>query len=55
MTADFARRHIGPDPQAERRMLETVGYQSVDELLDAAIPDAIRWRGTLALPPAATE
>ncbi|SCL26881.1 aminomethyl-transferring glycine dehydrogenase [Micromonospora inyonensis] len=51
----FAARHIGPDPDSERRMLETVGYGSVDELMDAAIPEVIRWHGTLDLPAPATE
>ncbi len=51
----FAARHIGPDPQDERRMLEVVGYESVDELMDAAIPEAIRWSGTLDLPAPASE
>src|SRR5215469_76573 len=51
----FARRHIGPDPDAVARMLAAVGYSSVDELMDAAIPEAIRWHGTLELPDAATE
>ncbi|MBB4962392.1 aminomethyl-transferring glycine dehydrogenase [Micromonospora polyrhachis] len=56
MTAEpFVVRHVGPDPGEERRMLETVGYASVDELMDAAIPEVIRWHGTLDLPPAATE
>ncbi|MEV1147085.1 glycine dehydrogenase (aminomethyl-transferring), partial [Micromonospora sp. NPDC049799] len=56
MTADqFAARHIGPDPADERRMLETVGYGSIDELMDAAIPEVIRWHGTLDLPEPATE
>lgn len=51
----FAARHIGPDSQDERRMLEVVGYDSVDELMDAAIPEAIRWSGTLDLPAPASE
>ncbi|MEQ4300365.1 aminomethyl-transferring glycine dehydrogenase [Plantactinospora sp. B6F1] len=51
----FADRHIGPDADAMRRMLETVGYHSIDDLMDAAIPEAIRWTGSLDLPPAATE
>ncbi|PWU62258.1 glycine dehydrogenase (aminomethyl-transferring) [Micromonospora globispora] len=51
----FADRHIGPDPDDERRMLETVGYGSVDELMDAAIPEVIRWHGTLDLPAPASE
>ncbi|MFG2104929.1 aminomethyl-transferring glycine dehydrogenase [Micromonospora echinaurantiaca] len=55
MTEQFAARHIGPDPDDERRMLETVGYGSIDELMDAAIPEVIRWHGTLDLPAPATE
>ncbi|MEU9514788.1 aminomethyl-transferring glycine dehydrogenase [Micromonospora sp. NPDC048169] len=56
MTAEqFADRHIGPGRDDERRMLETVGYGSVDELMDAAIPEVIRWHGTLDLPAPASE
>ncbi|MFJ5544134.1 aminomethyl-transferring glycine dehydrogenase [Micromonospora chalcea] len=56
MTAEqFAGRHIGPGPADERRMLEAVGYSSVDELMDAAIPEVIRWHGTLDLPDPASE
>ena len=56
MTAEqFADRHIGPGPGDERRMLETVGYSSIDELMDAAIPEVIRWHGTLDLPAPAGE
>jgi glycine dehydrogenase len=51
----FAHRHIGPDAEQQRRMLDTVGYGSVDELMDAAIPEAIRWPGAVDLPPAASE
>ncbi|WKU06360.1 aminomethyl-transferring glycine dehydrogenase [Micromonospora sp. HUAS LYJ1] len=51
----FADRHIGPGPHDERRMLEAVGYGSIDELMDAAIPEVIRWHGTLDLPAPATE
>ncbi|MFC0533613.1 aminomethyl-transferring glycine dehydrogenase [Phytohabitans kaempferiae] len=51
----FAARHIGPSGAEQRRMLETVGYGSLDELMDAAIPEVIRWHEGLDLPPAATE
>ncbi|MCG5471265.1 aminomethyl-transferring glycine dehydrogenase [Micromonospora sp. LAH09] len=51
----FATRHIGPGPDDERRMLEIVGHGSIDELMDAAIPEVIRWHGTLDLPDPATE
>ena len=57
MTAQppFVRRHVGQSPDEQRRMLEAVGYSSVEELMDAAIPEVIRWHGTLNLPPAASE
>ncbi|MGB2570051.1 aminomethyl-transferring glycine dehydrogenase [Micromonospora citrea] len=56
MTAEqFADRHIGPDRADERRMLQAVGYDSIDELMDAAIPEVIRWHGTLDLPEPAGE
>ncbi|MFI6063671.1 aminomethyl-transferring glycine dehydrogenase [Micromonospora sp. NPDC051227] len=51
----FATRHIGPGLDDERRMLEVVGHDSIDELMDAAIPEVIRWHGTLDLPDPATE
>ncbi|MEH1124225.1 aminomethyl-transferring glycine dehydrogenase [Micromonospora sp. CPCC 206061] len=55
----FAGRHIGPSADEQRRMLETVGYGSLDELMDAAIPEVIRWLpdepSGLVLPPSASE
>src|SRR3954471_2590685 len=51
----FASRHIGPDPDEQTHMLKTIGYASLDELMDAAIPEVIRWHGTLDLPAAASE
>src|SRR5690606_38070410 len=47
--------HIGPDPEQQRRMLETIGYGSIDELMDAAIPEAVRWHGVLDLPAPVSE
>ncbi|BCB77144.1 aminomethyl-transferring glycine dehydrogenase [Phytohabitans flavus] len=51
----FSARHIGPSAAEQRRMLEAVGYGSLDELMDAAIPEVIRWHDGLDLPPAASE
>ena len=51
----FAYRHIGPDADEQSRMLKAIGYGSLDELMDAAVPEVIRWHGTLALPAAASE
>jgi glycine dehydrogenase len=55
LESPFASRHIGPSPDDVKRMLEVVGHASIDELMDVAIPDSIRWHGRLSLPPAATE
>ena len=51
----FASRHIGPDPDEQTHMLKTIGYASLDALMDAAIPEVIRWHGSLDLPDAASE
>jgi len=51
----FASRHIGPDSDGQAQMLKAVGYASVEDLMDAAIPEVIRWHGELALPAAASE
>jgi glycine dehydrogenase len=51
----FAGRHIGPRLDEQRRMLDEVGYGSLDELMDAAIPEVIRSHGLLAIPPAGSE
>src|SRR3954469_18486150 len=51
----FASRHIGPDQDEQTHMLKTIGYASLDALMDAAVPEVIRWHGTLELPAAASE
>jgi glycine dehydrogenase len=51
----FAARHIGPDPDEQSQMLKSIGYPSLDALMDAAIPEVIRWHGRLDLPAAASE
>ncbi len=51
----FSRRHIGASPDEQRRMLETIGYDSTEELMVAAIPEVIRSAGRLVLPAAASE
>ncbi|MER5890640.1 aminomethyl-transferring glycine dehydrogenase [Streptomyces sp. NPDC001941] len=51
----FEQRHIGPDSEARAKMLAQVGYGSLDELTDAAVPDVIKSAGALGLPAARTE
>ena len=54
MTA-FADRHIGTDSAAQQIMLQAVGYSSVDELMDAAVPSGIRAPAAISLPEARSE
>ncbi|GIM94968.1 aminomethyl-transferring glycine dehydrogenase [Paractinoplanes toevensis] len=51
----FASRHIGPDPDEQTHMLKSIGFPSLDALMDAAIPEVIRWTDALDLPAAASE
>ncbi|HJG91207.1 MAG TPA: aminomethyl-transferring glycine dehydrogenase [Brachybacterium massiliense] len=37
----FVRRHVGTDPDTQRHMLEVLGYESLDEMLTAAVPSSI--------------
>ena len=52
----FSSRHIGTGSDAQATMLDALGYDSVDALLTAAVPDSIQLADPAsALPPAATE
>jgi glycine dehydrogenase len=53
----FVDRHLGPDDDAQAKMLAVVGYGSLDELVSAAVPPSIKDEAgrRSALPPAATE
>ncbi|MEU8590380.1 aminomethyl-transferring glycine dehydrogenase [Streptomyces sp. NPDC048664] len=51
----FEQRHIGPDHEAQAKMLAHVGYGSLDELTAAAVPDVIKSTDALDLPGARTE
>ena len=37
----FAKRHIGPDNVSVQNMLETIGYPSLQALVEATVPDDI--------------
>ncbi len=51
----FLCRHIGPDAHEQQAMLEALGLDSREQLIDETVPPAIRLRGELALPPALDE
>ena len=52
---EFQARHIGPRAQDQKAMLAELGYDSLAELIDAAVPPNIRSDGPLDLPPGMTE
>ncbi len=51
----FCARHIGPREEDQREMLRLLGYDSLDAFIDDVVPDDIRLRRPLALPPGRSE
>jgi glycine dehydrogenase len=53
----FARRHIGTGPDDQQRMLDEVGFGTLDDLMHAAVPASIQIGERLdsVIPAAATE
>ena len=55
ISADFSRRHIGPNEAETTEMLRTVGFDNLDALIDATVPKNIRLNSALNLPVAKSE
>jgi glycine dehydrogenase len=51
----FVPRHVGPRTEDQQRMLSTLGYPTIAELVDAAVPASIRAQKGLDLPPSRDE
>lgn len=51
----FIPRHIGPSPEDVKEMLAQLGYKTLDELIDATVPEGIRYRAGLKLPTGMSE
>src|SRR3984893_12338081 len=51
----FVPRHVGPDERDVAEMLKTLGFASLDALIDATVPRKIRFRQGLSLPKGLTE
>ena len=51
----FAARHIGPRPDETHAMLAAVGHPTLESLVDACVPEGVRDRTPLDVPPAADE
>ncbi|WP_404286701.1 aminomethyl-transferring glycine dehydrogenase [Glutamicibacter arilaitensis] len=54
-SSEFVSRHIGPRPDDVNHMLQTLGYSSLNELIDTAVPADIRQGAALDLPAALSE
>lgn len=55
MHGDFVRRHIGPSPEEISLMLNVLGLNSLDDLIEKAVPPSIRMQENLNLPHAKSE
>ena len=55
VTDHFQQRHIGTSKAQQREMASSVGFESVEQLIETAIPDNIKARASLCLPPALSE
>ncbi len=51
----FVRRHVGTSDDEQSAMLKVLGYETLDALIDAAVPDRLRSHGELPLPAAVSE
>jgi glycine dehydrogenase len=51
----FSTRHIGTTPATMQKMLEYLGFASLDDLIEKTVPAAIRLLQPLNLPPASSE
>ena len=49
VTVDFPARHIGPRKHDARTMLKQLGFSSLDEMTDTAVPDDIKLNRDLIL------
>jgi len=52
---EFRRRHLGSTGAERDLLLQHTGHDTLDSLIDAAVPVGIRMEGALDLPPALTE
>ena len=51
----FEARHIAPNEVATSEMLATTGAESLDQLIEQTVPEKIRFKQPLNLPPAKSE
>ena len=52
---EFQQRHNGPDNREIKEMLSVIGIPTLEELIDKTVPETIRIRKDLDIPPAMSE
>ncbi len=55
MRGDFIRRHIGPGEEHIANMLQTLGFNSLEQLMERTVPQSIIAEAPLDLPPSMSE
>ena len=55
MSAPFANRHIGPWDHSRQELLDAIGYESLDALVNKVVPEKIHWEEGPKLPDALSE
>ncbi|MEC7267336.1 MAG: glycine dehydrogenase (aminomethyl-transferring), partial [Bacteroidota bacterium] len=48
-------RHIGPNSETEQKMLDSLGMDSLEQLIDETVPESIRLNAPLKVPSAISE
>ena len=54
-TDEFVERHVGPNEREIKKILATIGAESIEQLLKETIPEAIRLNTKLNLPKGISE
>ncbi len=54
-TQEFSKRHIGPNATDTKKMLDTIGEESMESLIAKTIPDNIKMNHALNIPSAMSE
>ena len=53
--AEFIKRHIGPNDADTKKMLESIGAGSLNDLIEKTVPASIRLKKPMNIPAALTE
>uniref|UniRef100_A0A7N8XQP2 glycine dehydrogenase (aminomethyl-transferring) n=1 Tax=Mastacembelus armatus TaxID=205130 RepID=A0A7N8XQP2_9TELE len=46
---DFSERHIGPGEREKREMLDALGFESIDQLIENTVPSSIRMQRSMRM------